>query len=94
MDLLQLYNNFSWLTVAASLPAILELRISTGSTAQQVALIREYRTSLEQTIRNCKRARSAALARDFEAHDDGAFGRGANVIPLSSKRLVGRHHVE
>lgn len=94
MDLLQLYNNLSLLIVAASLLAILGLRISTGSTAQQVELIREFWTSLEQTSRNCMRARSAAMAREFDAHDNGAFGRGANVVPLSSKRLVSRHYVE
>ncbi|MBL9050145.1 MAG: hypothetical protein JNK19_08550 [Tabrizicola sp.] len=94
MDLLQLYNNLSLLMVAASLLAILGLRISTGSTSQQIALIREYRASLEETSRNCMRARSAALAREFEAHDNGAFGSGANVVPLSSKRLVGRYYVE
>jgi hypothetical protein len=94
MNLLQIYNDLSLLVVAASLLAILGLRISTGSTAQQVELIREFRTSLEQTSRNCMRARSAALSREFEAHDDGAFGRGAKFVPLASTRLVGRHYVE
>ena len=94
MDLLQAYNNLSLLVLAASLLAILGLRISTGSTAQQVELIKEFRTSLEQASRNCMRARSAAMAREFEAHDNGAFGRGANVVPLASTQLVGRHYVE
>ena len=40
------------------------------------------------------RARSAALAREFEAHDDGVFGRDAIIVPLISKRLIGRHYVE
>ena len=94
MDLLQFYNHLSLLTFAGSLLAILGLLIVTGSTSQQVELIQEFRTSLEQTSRNCMRARSAALAREFEAHDDGAFGRSANIVPLVSKRLIGRHYVE
>lgn len=94
MDLLQFYNHLSLLTFAGSLLAILGLRIMTGSPSQQVKLIQEFRTSLEQTSRNCMRARSAALAREFEAHDDGAFGRGANILPFVSKRLIGRHYVE
>jgi hypothetical protein len=94
MDLLQFYNHLSLLTFAGSLLAILGLRIVTGSTSQQVELIQEFRTYLEQTSRNCMRARSAALAREFEAHDDGAFGRSANIVPLVSKRLIGRHYVE
>lgn len=94
MDLLQSYNTLSLFVLAASLLAIVGLRISTGSPARQVELIREFRISLEQTSLNCMRARSAALAREFEAHDNGAFGRGANVVPLHSKQLVGRHYVE
>lgn len=94
MDLLHLYDNLSLLILAASLLAILGLRISSGSSAQQVELIRKFRTSLEQTSRNCMRARSAALPREFAVHDNGAFGRGANVVPLASQRLVGRHYVE
>jgi hypothetical protein len=94
MDRLQIYNDLSLLAFAGSLLAILGLRIRTGSQSQQAALIREFRTSLEQTSRNCMRARSAALTREYEAHDNGAFGRGVNVVPLASKRLVGRHYVE
>lgn len=94
MDLLQLYNNLSLLIVAASLLAILGLRTSTGSPAKQVKLVHEFRTSLEQTSRNCMRVRSAALAREFQLYDDGAFGRGSNVVPLASKQLLGRHYVE
>lgn len=94
MDMLQTYNYFSLLTLAGSLLAILGLRTVTGSPSQQIELMREFRTSLEQTSRNCIRARSTALVREFEAHDDQASGRGANVIPLHSKRLVGRHYVE
>jgi hypothetical protein len=94
MDLLQFYNHLSLLTFAGSLLAILGLRIVTGSPSQQVELIQEFRTSLEQTSRNCMRARSAALAREFEAQDDGAFGPRANIVPLVSKRLIGRHYVE
>jgi hypothetical protein len=78
MDLLQFYNYLSLLTFAGSLLAILGLRIVTGSTSQQVELTQDIRTSLEQTSRNCMRARSAALAREFEAHDNGALGRDAN----------------
>ena len=94
MDFLQLYNHLSLLTFAGSLLAILGLRILTGSPSQQIELIREFRASLEQTSRNCMRARSAALAREFEAHDSGGFGRTGNVVPLTSKRLIGKHYVE
>lgn len=94
MDLLLIYNNLLLLVIAASLLAILALRISTVSPSQQVELIREFRTSLEQTSRNCMRARSTALAREFEANDHGKFGHGANVVSHHSKRLVGRHYVE
>lgn len=94
MDLLLIYNNLSLFVIAASLLAILALRISTRSPSQQIELIREFRTSLEQTSRNCMRARSAALAREFEANDYGTFGHGSNVVSLHSKRLVGRHYVE
>lgn len=66
----------------------------TGSNSQQVELFQEFWTSLEDTSRNCLRARSAALAREFEAHDNGEFGRSANIVPLVSKRLIGRHYVE
>lgn len=38
--------------------------------------------------------KSAALARKFEAHDDGVFGLDANIVPLVSKRLIGRNYVE
>ena len=40
------------------------------------------------------RARSAALAREYEAHEHSGFSRSDKVIPLASKRLIGRHYVE
>lgn len=93
MDLLQLYNYFSLLTFAGSLLAILGLRIVTGSPLRRVELILEFRTSLEQTSRNCMRARSAALAREYIAHGNGACGHGSSLLPVHSQ-LVGRHYVE
>jgi chromosome condensin MukBEF MukE localization factor len=69
MDLLNLYGHFSLLTIAASLLAILALRITTGSTSQQMKLVRKFRTSVERASRNCMRARSTALARKFDAQD-------------------------
>ena len=94
MDVLQVYSNLTLLIVATSLLAILGLRVLTASPVHQVELIREFRASLELTSRNCMHARSVALASEFQAYDDGAFGRGANAVPLASKQLVGRHYVE
>lgn len=94
MDLLQLYNHLSLLTLAGSLLAILGLRFVTGSQSHQIELIKEFRTSLERASRNCMRARSVALAREFEAHDHCGFGRGENIVLWTSTRLIGRHYVE
>jgi hypothetical protein len=94
MDLLQLQNHLTLLTFAGSLLAILGLRIRTGSPSRQIELIHEFRTSLEQTSRTCMRARSAAMVHEFQAHDDGMFGRGSQLIPLDSEKLIGRHYVE
>lgn len=66
MDPLQIYSHLSLLTIAVSLLSILGLRTMTGLPLQRVELIREFRTSLEQTSRNCMRARSAALARNLK----------------------------
>lgn len=46
MDLLQLYIHFSLLIFAGSLLAILDFNIVTGSSPQQVELIRDFRTTL------------------------------------------------
>lgn len=86
MDILNLYGQFSLVTVAASLLAILALRIKTGSTSRQVALIREFRTAVERASRNCIRARSTALAREFEAQD-------SNLLLFTSERPL-RFYVE
>lgn len=94
MDLPQLYNNLSLVFVAAALLAILGLRISTGTTAQQIELIRRFRSSLEHTTRNCMLARSAALAREFDVHDQGGCERDTNVVLLASNRPILRHYVE
>lgn len=94
MDVLQVYNHLSLLTFAGSLLAVLGLRIVTGSPSQQIELIQKFRTSLEQTSRNCMLARSVALAREFEALEQSGFGRSVNVVPLASRRLIGRHYVE
>lgn len=76
---MNLFGHFSLLIIAASLLAILALRITTGSTSQQVKLIREFRTSVERASRNCMRARSTALAHEFEARD-------INVLLFTSDR--------
>jgi hypothetical protein len=94
LDPLQFYNHVSLLIFAGSLLAILGLRIVTGSPSQQIELIREFRTSLEKTTRNCLRARSTALAREFEATCNRELARGAIIVPLVSKTLIGRHYVE
>lgn len=87
MDVFQLYNNLSLVILAGSLLAVLGLRTMTGSPSQQIELIQERRTSLEETSRNCMCARSAALAREYEAHEYSGFSRTEKVIPLASKRL-------
>jgi hypothetical protein len=86
MDLLNLYGHFSLLTIIASFLAILALRITTGSTSQQVKLVREFRTSVERASRNCMRARSTALSREFDAQD--------NVVPLLKSERPQRIYVE
>jgi|GEM_PF-5800566 len=87
MDLLSLYNQFSLLTVAASLLAILGLRISTGSTSQQIRLIREFRTTVEQANMNCLWARAKALELEY----DVTWCHGPdNVLSLPSTRTGAR----
>jgi hypothetical protein len=93
MDPLQLHDYLSFLAFASSLLAILRLRVVTDPPSQQIELIREFRISLEQASQNCLRARSAALATEFEAYHHDAIGRGAEVVPLVAKRLIGRHYV-
>lgn len=65
--LLEYYNCFSALTLAASLLAVLGLCIATGSSYQQVELIRELRSSVERASWNCMHARSKALTQQFDA---------------------------
>jgi hypothetical protein len=73
MDVLTLYGQFSLLTVAASLLAILALLITTGSTSQQVKRIREFRMSVQRASRTCMRARSTALTGEFDDQDDSVL---------------------
>jgi hypothetical protein len=94
MDPLQLHDYLSFLAFASSLLAILRKCVVTDPPSQQIELIREFRISVEHASQNCLRARSAALAREFETYHHDAIGRGAEVVRLVSKRLMGRHYVE
>jgi hypothetical protein len=85
-ELLQLYNHLSLIVFAASLLAILGLRVTTGSTTHQAALIRDFRMLAERASRNCLGARSAALALEFEAYE--------NVVRLYGPKSTGRNFVE
>lgn len=87
MDLLSLYNQFSLLTVAASLLAILGLHITTGSTSKQIRLIREFRTTVERANMNCLAARAKALQLEY----DVTWCHGPdNVLSLPSTRTGAR----
>ena len=94
LDLLQIFNLLSLLTLAASLLAILGLRIATGSTSQQIELIREFRSSAERASRNCVRARSTALTGEFQSQRQGQQGHSANVVSLSASDQFCWHFVE
>jgi hypothetical protein len=59
-ELLQAYSQMSFMLLVSSMLAILSLRIVTGSTSDQIKLLREFRSSAETTSRNCIHARHAA----------------------------------
>lgn len=87
MDLLSIYNQFSQFIVAASLLAVLGLRISTGSTSQQIRLVREFRTTAERANMNCLQARAKALELEY----DVTWCHGPdNVLSLPSPRTGAR----
>ncbi|MCX7287230.1 MAG: hypothetical protein NTW20_06635 [Rhodobacterales bacterium] len=91
---IQIFNLLSLLTLVASLLAILGLRIATGSTSQQIDLIRVIRSSAERASRNCVRARSTALIGEFQSQRQGQPGHSAKVVSLSASDHSCRHFVE
>jgi hypothetical protein len=85
MDLLQLYNHLSLLTLAGSLLAILGLRFTTGLTALRIKLNREISAWAQRASRSCMRARSTALTLEFDTQ--------ANVVTLFEPERSSRHFV-
>lgn len=93
-EALQILNHLYLFTLVASLLSILTLRILTGSTAQQIDLIREYRNSIDRATWNCLNARAVALSLESNAGRTLRLVRNGNVVSIRDPSLLIRPTVE
>jgi hypothetical protein len=80
--------------LVALMLAILSLRLATGSTSQQIKLIREFRSSAETTSRNCIHVLHTAVTWDLQRLEQGQPGQCTKVVPLFKEGPSGLHFIE
>lgn len=87
-------NHLDFLTLVGSLFSMLTLRLLTGTTASQVDLIGEYRTSVERATRNCLNARAFALSLESNVTGKPQMREVGNVVSIRDPSLLIRPTVE